>query len=159
MFASHEVLLLILFVEREQFLATGEVFFFCFLNGTCGLLLFFHALLQLIHFTFVLVFLFLLHFGDFFSLILKLSKPCFVYCLCVFLNFLDGFSGFFKLFDVLNERLYSYSVLLMHLEYAVYFVVVNCNHIRALLQQVVLMHSLSESDLPLSLDLSSRFLF
>jgi hypothetical protein len=70
MLASHIVLLLILFVEGEQFFAAGKVIFLRFLNGCGSLLLFFHALLELVHLALVSVLHFFLLALHFFSLIL-----------------------------------------------------------------------------------------
>lgn len=101
--ASHIVLLLILFVEGEQFLASGKVLFLRFLNRSCGLLLIFHALGKLIHLGFVLVFDHLLPLINFLNRFLSEKDFSFVSLLLSFLEFRNGFRLFFELLHVLDE--------------------------------------------------------
>lgn len=101
--ASHIVLLLILFVEGEQFLASSKVIFFRFLNSGGGLLLIFHAFGKPVHLCFVLVLDHLLPFVNFLDRTLSKGEFFFVSLLLVFLKFRDGLSLLFKLLDVLDE--------------------------------------------------------
>lgn len=112
-FASHVVLLLVLFVEGQQFLAASKILFLRFLDGCGGLLLFLHSLLKLVHLGPMLVLDFFLQLQHLLSLVLNHRELIFVLLLVGLLEFSDSLRLFFKLFDVLDERSYSQLLFLL----------------------------------------------
>lgn len=157
--ASHIVLLLILFVESQQFLAAGKVIFLRSLDGCGGLLLFFHALGKLVHLTLVLVHDFLLFASNFSACILDQGEFTIV---CLFLSFLkssNGFGLFFKLLNVLDKVSDVLTFFFFLTPQFFNSLQLLLQTLRTFLQQDLLLGNLESSDFFLAPDLSSRFLF
>ena len=120
-FASHVVLLLVLFVKGQQFLAAGKILFLRFLDGCGGLLLFLHPLLKLVHLGPMLVLDFFLQLLHLLSLVPNESEFIFMLLLVSFLEFSNGLSLLFKLLDMLYERSYSHLLFLLLLPQLIHF--------------------------------------
>jgi len=112
-FATHVVLLLVLFVEGQQFLAASKILFLRFLDGCGGILLFLHPLLKLVHLGLMPVLNFLLQLLHLLSLVPNHRELIFVLLLVGLLEFSDGLRLLFKLLDVLNERSDAHLLLLL----------------------------------------------